>query len=176
VGLSDCITYEVEGRFPTRQSTPKKAPVASTLVCSIEKAPMASQTVSQYQKAPMASNIVSQYQKAPMVSKTVSQKVRVAPKRQIPASQPMKVLVTPARQYPVPGSRASKRRRLMLQQTSASESGDMLKVTGDPNDNRGRDLVTLLDKLETEMTLIRRASNRAEELFSQIRQEVRTLL
>ena len=64
----------------------------------------------------------------------------------------------------------------MMQQTPATKSGDILKVTGDPNDNRGRELVTLLDKLETEMTLIRRASNRAEELYSQIRQKVRTLL
>jgi hypothetical protein len=73
VGLPDDICYQVEGRLPDKQSTPKKvsqkASVVSELAGRIEKKSRSQSNpiASQSQKALMVDTIVSQHQKVPMV-------------------------------------------------------------------------------------------------------------
>jgi hypothetical protein len=224
VGLPDNICYEVEGRLPDKQSTPKKVKSVVSqkasvdggeLACRIkqnsrsqynpvasqsQKALMANQIVSQHQKVPMARLAAEfQYKKVPMahkrpvpevivtpvpevivtpVSKTAAEfqhkKAPMAHKRPVPeviVTPVPEVIVTPPSKKVAASSSHSKRRRLIHTESTA-KSGDKQLVNSDPN---GRGLVHLLDRLESEMTLIRRASSRVEELFDQIKCEIRTL-
>jgi hypothetical protein len=112
----------------------------------------------------------SLHQKAPIVSSTVqSKKVILTHKRSA-----QEVIVTPTPEVIVTPiskdiSRISKRRRL-CQKDSAAQSGDLPQVIlSDSSDKAGHKLEVLFKKLESELTIIRRASSRAEELYERIR-------
>ena len=188
VGLPDNICYEVEGRLPDKQSTPKKVQSVVSQKASVDGGEPACRikqnsrsqynpVASQSQKALMANQIVSQHQKVPMARLAAEfqyKKVPMAHRRPVPeviVTPVPEVIVTPPSKKVAASSSHSKRRRLIHTESTA-KSGDKQLVNSDPN---GRGLVHLLDRLESEMTLIRRASSRVEELFDQIKCEIRTL-
>jgi hypothetical protein len=110
-----------------------------------------------HQKATMDSSTV-QPKKTIMAHKRSAQEVIVTPTPE--------VIVTPISKDI---SRISKRRRL-CQKDSAAQSGDLPQVIlSDSSDKAGHKLEVLFKKLESELTIIRRASSRAEELYERIR-------
>jgi hypothetical protein len=130
-----------------------------------------SRTVSQ--KACLIRSVESQHQKAPMVS-TVPQykKISIAHKRPVPEviiTPVPEVIITPTSRPVAASSRLPKRRRLSQKESTAKSGDPKQLVTSDLSSTRGRKLEQLLNHLESELVIIRRASSRAEELFDQIR-------